>query len=202
MTREAEDEDPALFRAEAAYAASIFKTALGDFEGSIEALEDSLSFKPDYSPSILSMGSAEFRIGKRSEALERFLSLLSIPADTPHLEEIIDEAGDFLIQERAYREGLVLYREAAARFPENPVFHQGFGCCAGHEGLMDEAIEASRQALELEPGNQKFVNDLGWSLFQKGLLEEARETLKRAVAMDPSDDLARNNLSKCEEELS
>jgi len=202
MTREAGDEAAALFNAQAAYADSIFKTALGDVEGSIQALEDSLSIKPDYAPAILSMGSVEFQLGKKAEALNRFRSLVSMPGETPDLEEIIDEAGDYLIQEGAYKEGLELFSEAAMRFPENPVFHQGIGCCAGHEGLMDEAIEASRRALELDPENQKLVNDLGWSLFQNGLLEEARETLKRAVTMDPSDDLARNNLSECEKELS
>ncbi len=77
------------------------------------------------------------------------------------------------------------------------VFQQGVGCCAGHEGLHDEAIAASRRALELEPSNQKFMNDLGWSLYDAGQGDEARTVLERAVDMDPQDELAAENLRIC-----
>jgi Flp pilus assembly protein TadD len=75
-------------------------------------------------------------------------------------------------------------------------------CCAGHCGLHDEAVKASERALELEPRKQAFVNDLGWSLFQAGRLAEAENVLARAVAMDASDDLARENLRACRQEIS
>jgi Flp pilus assembly protein TadD len=123
--------------------------------------------------------------------------LLDLPGDTPDLCEIIDKAGDYLIERRAYVDGLDLYRRAADRFPNVAVFHQGVGCCAGHLGRHDDAIAASRAALELEPDNQKFVNDLGWSLYQAGRLAEARRMLERAVAMDPTDALAAENLRLC-----
>ena len=80
-------------------------------------------------------------------------------------------ATDFLIGIREYADGLELYRAAARRFPEVAVMHQGRGCCAGHMGEREEAVSASRRALELEPDNQRFVNDLGWSLAQSGLQE-------------------------------
>ena len=64
-------------------------------------------------------------------------------------------------------------------------------------GEREEAVSASRRALELEPDNQRFVNDLGWSLAQSGALQEALVVLERAVAMDPADELARENLRLC-----
>jgi tetratricopeptide (TPR) repeat protein len=88
-------------------------------------------------------------------------------------------------------------RAAALGFPEIAVFHQGVGYCAGHRGLHEEAISASRRALELEPGNQHFVNDLGWCQFESGALTDAEETLTRAVAMAPDDERARENLRLC-----
>lgn len=66
-----------------------------------------------------------------------------------------------------------MYQAAVERFSERAVLFQGIGCCAGHQRLFDNAIEASRKALELEPANQKLVNDLGWSLFQAGQLGPA-----------------------------
>ena len=173
------------FDAEAAYANSIFRTALGDCEGAVCALERALEFKPTYAPAILSMGSVEYQRGRTAEGRKLFRSLLLLPKSTPDLCEIIDEAGSFLIQIRAYKDGLALYRAAAARFPAVAVFHQGRGCCAGHEGFHDEAVAASERALQLEPGNQKFVNDLGWALFEAGRVEEAERMLEQAVSLDP-----------------
>ena len=185
------------FYVEAAYADSIFRTALGDSEGAVSALRRALELKPTYAPAILSMGSVEYQRGRRAAGRRLFESLLMLPSNSPDLCEIIDEAGSFLIQIRAYQDGLALYRAAVERFPAVAVFQQGVGCCAGHEGFHDEALTAADQALQLEPGNQKSVNDLGWTLLLAGLVEEAERMLERAVSMDPSDELARENLRIC-----
>lgn len=182
------------FWVEAEYADSIFRTALGDREGAVARLERALELKPTYAPAILSMGSVEYQRGKRAQGRRLFQSLLSLPEDTPDLCEILDEAGSFLIQIGAYKDGLALFQGAVERFPAVAALQQGLGCCAGHEGRHDEAVAASERAVELEPDNQKFVNDLGWSLLQAGRLEEAEKVLAQAVSMDPSDELARENL--------
>jgi tetratricopeptide (TPR) repeat protein len=185
------------FYAEAEYADSILRTALHDQEGTVVALRRALAFKPTYAPAILSLGSVEYQMGRTAEGRELFRSLLSLPKNTPDVCEIIDEAGSFLIQIGAYKDGLELYRSAVELFPAVAVLYQGIGCCAGHENCPDEAIAASERALQLEPDNQKFVNDLGWCLLLAGRIEEARRTLERAVSMDPADELARENLRIC-----
>ena len=190
------------FYVEAAYADSIFRTALGDCEGAVSALQRALELKPTYAPAILSMGSVEYQRGRRAEGRRLFQLLVSLPKNTPELCEIIDEAGDFLIQIRAYKDALAVYRAAVAKFPAVAVFHQGLGCCAGHEGFHDEAVAASERALQLEPASQKFVNDLGWTLFEAGRIGEAERMLERAASMDPSDELARENLRICRAKIS
>jgi Flp pilus assembly protein TadD len=190
-----------LFEAEAAYADSIFRTATGDVKGAIVALRRALEFAPRYAPAIFSLGTVKYQRGNRAEGRRLFHSLLSYQNDTPDLVGLIDHAGDFLIGLAAYEDGLDLYRAAALRFPDVAVFHQGVGCCAGHRGLHEQAVDASRRALELEPGNQKLVNDLGWSLLEAGRLPEAEETLARAVAMDPGDERACENLRFCKTKL-
>jgi len=194
------------FAVQGQYAESIFQTSLGDMEASIKALESVLEIDPDYAPAIMSMGTVEYQRQRRVRGKELLFSLVSLPASAADggesdLADIIDTAGDFLIQAGYYADGLELYRAAATRFPDHAALHQGVGCCAGHEGRHDEAIAASKAALALDPENQKYVNDLGWSLFEAGLLVEARQVLKRAVAMDPSDDLARENLRYYNEAL-
>jgi len=191
-----------IFEAEAAYAQSIFRGALGDQAGSLAALERTLQLNPSYSPAILSMGSVKYQLGQNRKGRELFHSLVSLPMETPELAEILDEAGSFLIEIEAYKDGLELFREAAGKFPCVAALHQGLACCAGHQSLHDEAVSASQRALELEPDNQEHVNDLGWSLFEAGRVKEAEQVLRRAVTMDPSDDLARENLRVCGEQIS
>jgi len=187
----------ARFEAEAAYADSLFRTAMGDLTGAVAALGRALEFDPDYAPAIFSLGTVEYQRGKHAEGRRLFHVLLSQPAEAVDVCNIVDHAGEFLIGRQAYKDGLELYRAAALRFPHAAVFHQGVGCCAGHEGLHEEAIAASRRACELEPDNQRFASDLGWSLLEAGRLSEAEETLTRAVVMDPADELARENLRLC-----
>jgi tetratricopeptide (TPR) repeat protein len=190
------------FAAEAAYADSIFRSGLGDQKGSVVALERCVELDPSYAPGILSLGSVQYQRGRHAEGRHLFESLLALPSGTPELCEIIDEAGDFLIQLGAYADGLALYRGAVNRFPASAIFLQGLGCCAGHQGLHDEAVRASEQALAIEPGNQAFANDLGWALLQSGRLREAENMLERAVSMDASDELAQENLRFCREKIS
>jgi Flp pilus assembly protein TadD len=189
------------FEAEAAYADSIFRTATGDLKGAVAALRRALECDPEYAPAIFSLGTVEYQRGKHAEGRRLFHLLLSQPANAVDVCDIIDDAGDFLIGCQAYKDGLDLFRAAALRFPHVAVFQQGVGCCAGHEGFHEEAIAASRRAVELEPDSQRFVNDLGWSLLQAGHLSEAEETLTRAVGMDQADELARENLRLCKTKL-
>ncbi len=189
------------FYAEAEYADSIFRDALGDREGSIVALKRALEAMPTYAPAILSMGSVLYQSGRVAEGRELFQSLLSLPKDTPDICQIIDKAGTFLTRFGAYEDGMALYRTAVKRYPDVSVLFQGLGYCAGKAGLHEEAVSANRRALQLEPENQKLVNDLGWSLLQAGRIPQAREALERAVSMDPCDELAKENLRFCRQQI-
>jgi len=185
------------FAVEAAYAESIFRNALGDSAASIAALLKALTLKPDYAPVLLSMGSVQYQRKRRAEGRRLFLSLLALPEDTEDLAEIIDEAGSFLISIEEYADGLEFYREAARRFSADAVFQQGIGCCAGHEGFIEEALAASRRAVELDPENVAYVSDLGWTLVLAECYQQAEATLQRAVRMDPSNERAVANLEYC-----
>jgi tetratricopeptide (TPR) repeat protein len=189
------------FNAEAEYADSIFRQALGDRKGSIVALRRALEAMPTYAPAILSMGSVLYQTGKIAEGRKLFQSLLSLPKNTTDIREIIDEAGVFLTRIEAYEDGMAVYRAAVKRYPDFPALFQGLGYCASNAGLHEEAVSANLRALELEPENQKFVNDLGWTLLQAGRFPQAKEALERAVSMDPSDELAKENLRFCKQQI-
>ena len=189
------------FCAEAEYAESIFRDALGDSAASIAALKRALEAMPTYAPAIMSMGSVEYQLGRIAEGRELFQSLLSLPKNTTDICEIIDEAGTFLTRIEAYEDGMALYRAAVKRYPDVAALWEGLGYCASHAGFDEEAVAANHRAMELEPKNQKLVNDLGWTLLQAGHLPQAREALERAVSMDPSDELAKENLRYCRRQV-
>ena len=200
--KQATDSDTSeLFAAEGAYAESIFRSSLGDVSASIAALEQALSAKPDYAPAILSMGSVEYQRGNKYDGRRLFFSLLSLPKDATELCQIIDEAGGFLIGLKNYVDGLELFRAAAQAFPHIAAFHQGIACCAGHEGLQDEALAASQRAVELEPENAVYVSDLGWTLLVAERYKDAEAMFCEAIAMDPSNERAQANLVYCRQKM-
>ena len=158
-------------------------------------------FKPDYAPAILSMGSVEYQRQRRANGKKYFLSLLSLPQETEDLCKIIDEAGSFLIGVNEYADGRELYREAARKFPDVAELQQGLACCAGHEGAIDEALAASRRAVDLDPNNAVYVSDLGWTLVLDERFQEAEVTFHRALVMDPTNERAQANLGYCREKM-
>lgn len=200
--REKESAKMCRFQAEADYADSIVRSAFGDQEASLAALERSLEWDPTYAPAILTMGSIEYQRHRRAEGQRLFHSLLSLSETTPDLFEIIDEAATFLVDFRAYEDGVELFRAAAERFPSVAGFHEGVCWASSKVGLYDQALAAAERALQLEPQNQKYVNNLGWALFEAGRLEQAQTELERAVSMDPADKLARENLRLCRAKIS
>ena len=188
--------------AEAAYAQGVMHHTLGNKEASLAALEKALSLRPDYAPAVLTMASIEYQRQHQDQGKQRLFSLLKLPRSTEDLVTIIDEAGSFLVSINEFGDGLELYRQAAKKFPDVPAFQQGIGCCAGQEGLFDEALEASRRAIDLAPGNAAYISDMGWTLVLAEQFREAEAAFQRALEIDPSNERAQMNLQYCREQLS
>jgi len=93
LQKSALSDGRALFSAEAEYADSIFQSSLGNAEASLAALRRSLSCKPDYAPALMSVGSADYQMGRRAKGRKLFLSLLSLPKNTPDIVTCIAVPG-------------------------------------------------------------------------------------------------------------
>ncbi|MFQ5599898.1 MAG: tetratricopeptide repeat protein [Candidatus Krumholzibacteriia bacterium] len=163
------------------------------FRGEVLAL----AIDPEYAPALLTVGTLEYELDRRAEALELLHQLTTLPEDTEDLSEIVDKAGDYLIDSDDIKAALDLYLAAVSAYPRVALFHDAAGYCLGKLGDLEKAVQYARQAVKLEPANHMWLNDLGWSLMATGNLEEAEEILERSVAISPPEyELARNNLEE------
>ena len=197
----------ALWEYESGFAAQIFGNAMA-MTGDDEALQMAkastyapgavlaLAIDPRCAPAMLTIGSVEYQLGRIEEAMDLFLRLASLPRRTKELAEIIDEAGDFLLDQEDYESAEALYAAAARKHRNVALYHGGLSYCEAKLGNKDEAVAHARRAVELEPEHHIHLSNLGWSLMEAGLLDEAEQVLEKAVALSPPDDhLAKNNLA-------
>jgi tetratricopeptide (TPR) repeat protein len=80
-------------------ASQLFQALAPDMAGGdgLSGPVEALAIDPDFAPALLSVGSIECQLGRHEEAMGHFLRLTTLPPDTADLAEIIDKAGDFLI---------------------------------------------------------------------------------------------------------
>jgi tetratricopeptide (TPR) repeat protein len=127
--------------------------------------------------------------------MELFLTLTKLPENEEDLAEIIDKAGNFLLDHEDFKNALELYLSGERAYPNQALHYIGSGYCFYKLGNIEEAIRKEWRAVELEPDNHLYLNDLGYSLLEAGLLEEAESVLKRSISLAPPEyQFARNNL--------
>jgi tetratricopeptide (TPR) repeat protein len=164
---------------------------LDHFRGDVLAL----AVDPEYAPALLTVGTLEYELGRSEEALDLLRRLTTLPGEPEDLPEIIDKAGDYLIDKDDIQAALDLYLAAVKVYPGVALYHSAAGYCLGKLGDRESAVQRIRQAVELDPDNHLWLNDLGWSLMEIGNLAEAEKVLERAVSLAPADyELAKNNL--------
>src|SRR5688572_2449960 len=76
-------------------------------------------------------------------------------------------------------------REALAREPSVPDFHNNLGRLLGDTQRIEEAIAAYRRAIELEPGWMEAYGNLGLALEAAGRNDEAIALYQQALARAP-----------------
>jgi len=142
-----------------------------------------LAIDPLFAPAILTVGSMEYQLGRRDEALQLLLRLTTPPPDEPELPAIIDKAGVFLTDKGDYEHARDLYAAAESAFPDVALYSEGLGYCLGKLGQYQAALVKAQRVNRLEPDNHEHLNDLGWALYQAGQLRQAEVVLEEAVAL-------------------
>jgi tetratricopeptide (TPR) repeat protein len=150
---------------DSAYASQLFERAL--WRSGTKLLTNpmwpvgfsALAIDPKFAPAILTVGSTDYINNFKKEALEHFLSLTTLKEEDG-LSDIIDKAGDFLLDNNDFDGALSLYLAAESAFPSISLYCIGSGYCLSKLGKLGEAIRKFRRAVELDPLNYFHLNDL------------------------------------------
>ncbi|HUI07689.1 MAG TPA: tetratricopeptide repeat protein [Verrucomicrobiae bacterium] len=85
-----------------------------------------------------------------------------------------------------YRSEVILWQDAAAKFPQSPSVHYNLGVALWREGRAREAIAQYEQVLRLNPDNLEEVhNNLGLALWKEGRVQEAIGHWEEALRLKP-----------------
>jgi tetratricopeptide (TPR) repeat protein len=161
-----------------------------------------LAIDPTYAPALLTVGSAEYQLGRINEAMELFLALADLPADTEDLVEIIDRVGDFLFDQKDYGHAKNLYEAVVQRHPAVARYHNDLSYCYLKMSQFDRGVACVWKAVELEPNNAIYLSDLGWALVENQEYERAEQVLVRAVQLPTGKiTMAAQNLEECRHKM-
>lgn len=129
-----------------------------------------LAIDPLFPPALLTVGSSEYQHGFVKEAMELFLTLTQLPENEEDLVEIIDKAGNFLLDREDFKNALELYLSAERAYPTQALHYNGSGYCFYKLGNIEESIRKEWRAVELEANNYFHLNDLGYAAYYVSII--------------------------------
>ena len=156
-----------------------------------------LAIDPEFAPALLTVGCHEHGCGRPAEGMKLLLQLTQLSPDTADWIEIIDKAGQSLMDAGDAAGTCRLYEAALKARPSEQEFIIGFGWALCRSAKQDEALPWLERAVANDPDNSSVLNDYGWGLPELGRFDEAEKVLERAVQLAPADyHLPLNNLKR------
>jgi tetratricopeptide (TPR) repeat protein len=154
----------------------------GNYPEAVTAYRRGLEAEPENVELLNAMGFALFQQGKSDEAVVALEKALEV--DPKHRKAHNNMAlasidlGELEMAEVHYRESLAIEPEAA--------IYSDLGFVLERQGMIEDAAEAYRKALELDPELHSAHYNLGGSLARSGDYEEAEVHLRAALETSPN----------------
>lgn len=161
--------------------AGMAKERTGNYPGAVTDYERGLAVEPENVELLNAKGFALFQNGESERAVYALEAALE--ADPKHAKAHNNMAlasidlGELEMAEAHYRESLALEPQ--------PAIYNDLGFVLERQGLVDEAMEAYQQSLELDPDSSAAHYNLGASLARDGQYAEAETHLRVALATNP-----------------
>jgi tetratricopeptide (TPR) repeat protein len=182
---------------------SLFGAALERLQGQRVAVPRwppgfaALAIDPEYAPALLTVGCYEHGCGRKAEGMRLLLQLTQLSPATEDWIEIIDKAGQALMDAGDAASTCRLYEAALKARPAEQESIIGLGWALCRAGKQDEALPWLERAVANAPNNYSVLNDYGWGLAELGRFDEAQKALEKAIQLAPAAyDLPANNLKR------
>ena len=156
-----------------------------------------LAIDPEFAPALLTVGCHEYGCGRQAEGMRLLFQLTQRSPDTADWIEIIDKAGQWLMDAGDAIGTRRLYEAALKAHPAEQEFIIGLGWALCRAGKQSEALPWLERAVANDPSNSSVLSDYGWGLVELGRFDEAEKVLEKAVQLAPAAyDLPANNLKR------
>jgi tetratricopeptide (TPR) repeat protein len=154
-------------------------------------------YAPEYAPALLTVGCYEHGCGRKEEGMRLLLQLTQLSPDTEDWIEIIDKAGQALMDAGDAASTCRLHEAALKARPAEQEFIIGLGWALCRAGKQDEALPWLESAVANAPNNYSVLNDYGWGLAELGRFDEAQKAFEKAIQLAPAAyKLSVNNLKR------
>ena len=154
----------------------------GNYPAAVRAYNRGLAVEPDNVELLNAKGFALFQQGESEEAVLSLQKALAV--DPMHWKAHNNMAlaaidiGEFELAEAHYRESLAIEPQSA--------IYNDLGFVLERQGLVEEATDAYRDALELDPESASAHYNLGAALARAGEFAEAESHLRTALESEPN----------------
>ena len=118
--------------------------------------------------------------------MKLLLQLTQLSPDTADWIEIIDKAGQSLMDAGDAAGTCRLYEAALKARPDEQEFIIGIGWALCRAGKQNEALPWLERAVADAPNDSLVLNDYGWGLAELGRFDEAQKALEKAVQFAPA----------------
>ena len=155
---------------------------IGNLDRAIEAYQQAILLKPDYTDGYNNMGVALKNKGMFHEAIEAFQKVITIK---PEDVEAHNNLGNALQAQGKADEAVEVYKKAILLNPNYAVAYSNMGNALQAQGKIDEAVEAYKKAVLLNPNYVKAYINMSAALQVQGKLQEAIEACNKALSLKP-----------------
>ena len=169
---------------------------LGDFlldieyyEKAIEAYLNNIKFEPEFSWSHYNLGVAFYQTGKWQESFNCYNKVTELDSKFWEFNSvdfhIQQKLGDFLLEQKSWKEATVCYQRAIALNVNYPWSFTNLARALYQLGETEEAVASVRQAIEVKPDFDWGYFYLGEILSDLGEKNEAITAYHRALELNP-----------------
>src|ERR1035437_784233 len=135
-----------------------------------------LAIDPEFAPALLTVGCHEYACGRQPKGMRLLLQLTQLSPDTPDWIEIIDKAGQWLMDAGDAASTCRLYEAALKARPDEQGVIIGMGWALCRAGKQSEALPWLGRAVANDPSNSSVLSDYGWGVDGIGQVRRGRES--------------------------